>query len=221
MSTPGTGPPLPPRLPRGRRMAAAVRRHPGLVLVALPCLIVTCLLAAGLRSPAAGASPAAGTRAEGLALVPQDRQAPDFSLPLLDGSGRSGARALRGQVAVLTFWASWCAACRSEADGLRQLSAAYRARGVRFLGVDHRDRSGPARAFAAAHDLGYPSVVDHSGDLLAAYGAVGMPSTFVIDRQGQIRYMTVGVVDTAALRRGLDRILAGRPLPAGAGAGQA
>lgn len=195
--------------------APVVVRHPGLVLIVVPCLVLTALGLAGLRAPASTPPGAAAeTRAEGMALIPQNRRAPNFSLPLLSGSGQASARALHGRVAVLTFWASWCAACRSETDDLRRLSASYRPRGVRFLGVDHRDDRGPARAFIRAYDPGYPSVFDPKGDLLAAYRAVGLPSTFVIDRHGLIRYMSIGTFDVAAMRRGLDRILAGHPEPA-------
>lgn len=186
-------------------------RHPGLALLVVSCVVLVVVVGAGSGAPGVSRPPAARERVTGVAMIPQDRRAPDFSLPLLSGSGTFSAHRLRGHVAVLNFWASWCAACRSEAGELRRTSADYRPRGVRFLGVDHRDDRGAARSFARAHGIDFPSVFDPAGEVLSKYGSAGLPSTFVVDRDGRIRYASIGTIDTTALRRGIDRLLAGHP----------
>jgi cytochrome c biogenesis protein CcmG/thiol:disulfide interchange protein DsbE len=80
---------------------------------------------------------------------------------------------------------------------------------VRFLGVDHGDRRSPARAYLRRNGVDYPSVVDDSGALLSEYGANGLPITYVIDRDGRIRYEAIGLVDPASLRHAVDRVRAG------------
>lgn len=183
-----------------------VRRHPGLTLVALPGLVLV-IVAGLLWSP--GTSATGGARASsarGVALVRQDRAAPSFDLPRLFGSGRLGLRSLRGHVVVVNFWASWCTACRHEVPALVRLARRYRGTDVDFVGIDHGDQGSAARAFARRNGMSYPSVVDESGGLLARYGTVGLPTTYVLGRDGRIRFEAIGAADAAALRRSVDRV---------------
>ncbi|HET6876165.1 MAG TPA: redoxin domain-containing protein [Jatrophihabitans sp.] len=197
------------------------RRHPGVMLVALPCLVL--LLVVGLVwSPRTPSSPAPGDGSEtGLVPVADDRPAPDFDLPLLSGAGSLSLRSLRGHVVVVNFWASWCRACAQEVPAMESLFRHYQHAGVDFVGIDHGDRRASALAFAENHGMGYPSVVDHDGEVLGAYGAVGLPTTYVINRAGRIRYEAIGSVDVAALRRSVDLVRAGRAAPAAGRAGAA
>lgn len=183
-----------------------VRRHPGLTLVALPCAILA-TLASLLWFP--GAPAGTGPGSLGVAAVRQNRPAPNFDLPRLSGPRRLSLDSLRGDVVVVNFWASWCAACQREASSLQQLSSRYRGTEVHFVGIDHGDRSSSAREFVRRNGITYPSVVDQSGDLLGKYGTIGIPTTYVIDRGGRIRYQVIGTVDAATLRRCVDRVRAG------------
>lgn len=182
------------------RFAAAARRHPGLTFVALPCAIIALAVLALWPAPHT-----AGQRfSAGVAPVAQDRPAPDFSRPLLAGAGTLSLHQLRGNVVVVNFWASWCAACRGELPRLRAL--AHRQRAVVFLGVDDEDTRSGGQAFVRRFRPGYRNVFDPSGSLLRAYGSVGLPSTFIVDRSGRIRYQAIGVFDPAALRTALTRM---------------
>jgi len=139
----------------------------------------------------------------------QQGQAPDFTLPSLQGGKPITLSSLGGHVTVLNFWGSWCAPCRIEAPGLEQTWENYRSRGVRFLGVDERDNDAAGRAFVSEFHLGYPSVTDASGRLAEPYGLFGMPTTFVIDAEGQLRYRFVGYLNADILRSTLDTVLQG------------
>jgi DsbE subfamily thiol:disulfide oxidoreductase len=141
----------------------------------------------------------------------ENTPAPDFELPSLDDGTALALSSFRGQVVVLNFWASWCAPCRLEAPGLRRVSARYRERGVRFLGVDYRDNDAGGRAFVDEFRLRYPSVADPSGSLADDYALIGFPTTFIIDPAGTIRYRFVGYLDEDVLEKALNDVLSRAP----------
>lgn len=138
-----------------------------------------------------------------------DTPAPDFELPLLEGGGGSlRLSSLRQEVVVLNFWASWCAPCRLEASDLQSAWENYRQRGVRFVGVDELDDRFAARGFIGEFAITYPSVFDPSGSLADDYAFIGLPATYVIDRDGTIRYRFQGFLEGGTLRSSLDQVLA-------------
>ncbi len=192
------------------RVRSAARRHPGLTFVALPCLVLA-LVAGTVWLPGRTVPTSGGSVSVGEAPIPQDRVAPTFTLPRLSGSGSLSLTGLRGRVVVLNFWASWCTACHREVPTLSKLARDYRPSEVRFVGVDNSDRGGSGLAFARKSGMGYPSVVDRSGNLLNKYGAEGMPTTYVIDRTGHIRYEAIGTVESSALAHSIALVRAGHP----------
>jgi cytochrome c biogenesis protein CcmG, thiol:disulfide interchange protein DsbE len=140
--------------------------------------------------------------------VPEDRLAPGFDLPALDGHGSISLGSVAGRVVVLNIWASWCPPCRQEAAQLEEVWTRYRSRGVMFIGVDHLDNRSAGLAFVRAHGVSYPSAFDPDGTVAARYGTVGIPTTFVIDGDGRIVYRFLGRVQAATLAATLDTVLA-------------
>jgi len=129
--------------------------------------------------------------------------APDFTGTTLTGSRLSFAAYRAGKVVVLNFWGSWCVPCREEAPMLAVLAQRYRPAGVAFLGVDVRDTTASAEAFARDFGITYPSVTDPGSvitlDFTSAVPVAGTPTTLVIDRTGHIAGAVFGTASYGEL----------------------
>jgi len=136
------------------------------------------------------------------------RQAPSFTLPLLDG-GTITLEDLRGKVVFLNFWASWCPPCRAEARTLEAAWQRYKDRGIVFLGIDIQDTVQDARAFLKEFGITYVNAWDASGEIAIEYGVWGIPETFFIDREGRITFKQVGALGWPIITAKLDEALRG------------
>jgi thiol-disulfide isomerase/thioredoxin len=134
-------------------------------------------------------------------------QAPEFTGTTLTGS-RLSFSSYRGKVVLINFWGSWCVPCREEAPVLAALATRYRPAGVAFLGVDVRDTTASAQAFARGFGITYPSLSDPSSmislDFTGKVPIAGTPTTLVVDRAGHI----AGAVFGQATYSELNTILA-------------
>lgn len=134
--------------------------------------------------------------------------APDFTLPLFNGGELNLNRHL-GQPVVINFWASWCPPCRAEAAALELTWRAYKDKEVLFVGVNIRDREKDAMAYLQEFDVTYPNGRDIDGRTAVNYGAIGLPVTFFVNRQGIIERRWVGAVDGKQLVAWTDELVAG------------
>ena len=112
--------------------------------------------------------------------------APAFTLPRLDAEGTLSLADLRGKAVVINFWASWCDPCKEEAPVLEAAWREHRDEGLVVLGVDFNDLRGDAHRFVERYGMTYPVVYDRDGELVAKYGATGVPETFFVDRRGRL-----------------------------------
>lgn len=129
-----------------------------------------------------------------------DKPAPAFSLPeLSDPTQVFHSEQMRGKVWLLNVWASWCVACREEHPVLLDLA---RSRVVPIYGLNYKDERRDALGWL--EELGDPytlSIADADGRVGIDYGVYGVPETFVIDRNGVIRYKQIGPVTEEVLRK--------------------
>jgi thiol-disulfide isomerase/thioredoxin len=116
---------------------------------------------------------------------------PHFSGNTLDGRQLSTTD-LRGKVVVMNFWASWCAECRPEMPVLEQLHREFAARGLAVVGVNAREGKEAAGRYTHALGLTFPIVLDPDGGISAGYGVIGLPTTFMVARDGRAVALAVG-----------------------------
>ena len=123
---------------------------------------------------------------------------PDFRLTLFSGyeyNGRSEVKIsdLRGKVIFINFWASWCIPCAQEAPVLEEAWRSYQPDGkVVFLGVDYVDTEWEARIFLKRFSNTYPNGPDLGGRISQLFRIKGVPETYVIDTEGNLRYVKIG-----------------------------
>jgi peroxiredoxin len=138
------------------------------------------------------------------------RAAAEFSLPSL-GGGTVSLQAARGKVALIDFWASWCVPCRGELTELEQLARTYRARGVAILTVNLDSDREAAQAMVDQLGLTLPVGLDADKAVASTYQLPTMPTSFVVDRAGVIRYVHegfFGAADVQKFHAELDELLA-------------
>ncbi|MEP6492156.1 MAG: TlpA disulfide reductase family protein [bacterium] len=164
------------RVERARRIALAVIL-PSSALVLLTVLAAGCLDTKTVRAPAIGAA------------------APGFAAQDLDGNRVSLAE-LRGKVVVLNEWATWCEPCRGELPQLEALHQRFASRGLVLVGVsvDGAGMGADVRDFTREHGLHYPIWLDPEKQFALHFLTMGVPETFVIDRDGVIRWRKIGAL---------------------------
>lgn len=134
--------------------------------------------------------------------------APDFTVPRL-GSGSVGLTELRGQLAFLNFWATWCLPCKEEMPSMERLYQRYKSRGLVVLGMSV-DRNGPAVApFVKRLGLTFPIGLDPDMVVADRYRVRALPSTFLIARKGNTVAVAFGARewDSQAAREVIEVLL--------------
>ena len=137
------------------------------------------------------------------------RGAPDFALPALEGADLPALSAadLRGpqpSPVVVNFWASWCVPCIVEHPQLMRLSRD----GIPVLGINYKDRPADAAAFLTRHGNPFRRLGrDEPGRVAIDWGIYGVPETYLIDRQGIIRWRYAGPLTPEVLDQDLRPLL--------------
>jgi len=147
------------------------------------------LILAGAQTPAAAgqAPPLLGAFGDNFTLLDPPVPAPLETFATLDGA-RVRLADFKGRVVLLNFWATWCAPCIREMPSLDRLQAVLEDRGLAVLAISI-DRGGAKVVRPFAKRLGLERLalyLDAKGALFQAFGVTGLPTTFLIDRQGDI-----------------------------------
>ena len=122
-----------------------------------------------------------------------DKPLPAFSLPTLENPKKLLANAdLKGKVVLINVWASWCVACKQEHPVLLELS---RDKLVPIIGLNYKDKREDATHMLKSEGNPYDvSIVDADGRVGIDWGVYGVPESFVVDKQGVIRYKQIGPI---------------------------
>lgn len=118
---------------------------------------------------------------------------PEFRLSLVsDENARVDQDYFKGKVSLLNIWATWCYACRIEHPYFNQLAE----QGIHIVGINYKDQRQAAQKWLRdLHDPYVFSLYDHEGRLGLDLGVTGAPETYVVGKDGTIRYRHIGVVD--------------------------
>ncbi len=152
---------------------------------------------------------AAAVVAGASAPVQPGQMAPDLRLPTSDGTMVSLAEN-KGKVVLVDFWASWCGPCKASFPALDGLYQDLHDRGLEVIAVNVDERRADANAFLADKPHTMPVVFDPKGTAPLAYGVTGMPTSFVIGRDGRVRFVHIGYTSRTvdAYRREIEQLLA-------------
>lgn len=135
------------------------------------------------------------------------KSTPVFELPVLDQTGKQfSPEQMRGQVWLLNVWASWCVSCRDEHPLLVEMA---KQKLVPIIGLNYKDKDPLAIEWLSKMGDPYQlSIVDKLGNVGINYGVYGVPETFVIDKNGIIKYKFTGPLTTTAVQKELLPLLA-------------
>jgi cytochrome c-type biogenesis protein len=165
---------------------------------------------ASLAAGVACGGPGGNEAAAGAGRVDVGLPVPPYRTQSLAGDSVS-LSALKGKVVMLNVWATWCHPCRDEIPELRVLYDRYRSRGLELVGVsvDADGAQENVREFMQEFEMHYPVWLDPAERISAQFLVVGVPATFLIDKQGVLRWRKTGPIQpgdstlTAAIEQAL------------------
>jgi peroxiredoxin len=117
--------------------------------------------------------------------------APSFTLAALSGQ-QAALSQYKGQVVMVNFWATWCGPCQQEMPLLDQMYKKYKPAGFTLIGVNVDKEAPPVRELMARKPVSFPVLLDPANQVSKAYHVDEMPSSVLIDRKGEIRYIHRG-----------------------------
>ncbi|MCW8851380.1 MAG: TlpA family protein disulfide reductase [Gammaproteobacteria bacterium] len=120
-------------------------------------------------------------------------QAPVIDLPGTDGNVQ--LESFKGKVVYLDFWASWCEPCKKSFPWMHEMKATYAAQGFEIVAVNLDKDKKLADAFLRAVDVNFKVAFDESGESASRYKLRGMPSSYLIDRDGNVYASHIGFRD--------------------------
>lgn len=126
-------------------------------------------------------------------LIRPEQAAPDFSLTALTGETVQLSD-LKGQVVLVNLWATWCPPCKAEMPTINAFYQAHQAAGFTTLMANMQEDAETVRTFIAANGFTFPVLLDSRGKLMKLYGVRGLPTTFIVDRDGLVRHIQTGPI---------------------------
>jgi thiol-disulfide isomerase/thioredoxin len=184
----------------------AVKRNAAAIVVI--ALVVAVMIFAGVKSSRGPkVSPMVGSPEPISAAEAKGKQAPDFTLQDLQGKPVKLSD-FRGKAVLLNFWATFCGPCKVEMPWLVELQKQYGPQGLEIVGVA-LDDSGKESIQKFAKEMGVNYIILQGQDVVGdAYGAVGLPATYYIDRNGKIIDSALGLVSRSEIEDNIKKSLA-------------
>jgi cytochrome c biogenesis protein CcmG, thiol:disulfide interchange protein DsbE len=173
--------------------------------------VALALSVSGCASDASDAKPPESAAGIGAAKI--GRPAPDFAIPAVAGAEEKvGLRDLHGKVVLVDFWGTFCEPCKKSFPKLQELYSRYSSKGLRVVGISEDEAEDQAKipGFVQAYGAKFTIGWDKSKTAARSYQPETMPSSFLVDRSGIIRYAHVGYHDgeDVTLEREIKELLA-------------
>ncbi len=131
----------------------------------------------------------------------KSQAAPEFSFSSLEGK-TVAMKDLANKVVIVDFWATWCGPCREEIPHLNKLYAELKGKGLEIVGISMDvDGTDAVKDFAREFRIQYPIVLGDEKIAEEFGGIIGLPTTFIIDRQGNVAKKYIGLPPAADMER--------------------
>ena len=166
-------------------------------------------IAAGAALAAVTAAPISSQTRGGASCAP-DAKVANLNFTLKDLNGKDVAlSAYKGKVILLDFWATWCGPCKFEIPGFIELYTKYRSQGLQVLGFAVDDPVPALKVYAQQMNMNYPILVGQEReDVLEAFGPMpGLPTTFIIGRDGKICGSHTGLTEKETFEQEIKALL--------------
>lgn len=135
-----------------------------------------------------------------------DRPAPNFTLLRLDGTAVTLSE-IKGQVALINVWATWCPPCRAEMPTIETTYEQYRDQGFTVLAVNLQEDPRAVASFMREYKLTFPALLDLDGAVSRTYQVSSLPSSFFVDRKGIIRAVYRGPMPRSVISGTVAQLL--------------
>ncbi len=168
-----------------------MRCMPRLWALVMAVLLVSCYSGGGPKRTIDGGAGGPGALAGAPAV--------SYDVKRLDGRTDALDR-YHGSVVVMNLWATWCPPCREEMPDLQRFARESQAKGVVVLGIDQGESAATAGAFARAHGVTFPILLDADQQYGRSYAAIGLPTTVIVDRTGHVVRGIDGQLSLAQMR---------------------
>ena len=123
------------------------------------------------------------------------QKAPDFSVAPVNEKGRVALSKYSGKVAVVDFWATWCEPCKKSFPKLQELYVKYKASGLEMVAISEDDENNGIKDFAETYGAKFPVGWDDGKTIAGKWQIPNMPSTFIVDKTGIVRFVHLGYRD--------------------------
>jgi len=127
----------------------------------------------------------------GLHLLKDKPEAHEFSLLDTDGK-RHVLKNYRGKVLIINFWATWCPPCRFELPAMERAYQKLKKHNIEILAIDVGEDADTIFTFTADYPVSFPLLMDIDSQVINHYPVIGLPTTFIVDKQGHLRYRAIG-----------------------------